>query len=251
MTEKRLLVVLVAEDSTIRLWDVVTGEQKILSGHRLGPRLSYFSPDGNTFVTANWDGEILIWDYKAIIGEESQPVILSEDANNDGVVDVQDLIYVASQFGNADIENNADINNDGVVNIADILLVAAAIDNNKAAPLGIPESADYLTTDIVKGWINLTKQLHITPIYNQGINLLEQLLLYIKPNQTMLLSNYPNPFNPETWIPYQLALSTDAKISIFSVNGALIRTLELGFKPAGVYHSQSRCSLLGWEKPTR
>ena len=57
-----------SEDPSIRLWDVATGEQKILNGHRIGPRLLYFSPDGNTFATGNWDGEILIWDYNALIG---------------------------------------------------------------------------------------------------------------------------------------------------------------------------------------
>ncbi|RKU27372.1 hypothetical protein C6497_11530 [Candidatus Poribacteria bacterium] len=232
-----------ADDPTIRLWDVATGEQKILNGHRLGPRLLYFSPDGNTFVTANWDGEILIWDYKAIIGEESQPVILSEDVNRDGVVDVQDLIYVASQFGNSDIENQADINKDGVVNIADILLVAAAITNKNAAPLKLTQAQGFLTHEKVQDWINQATQLFLTTTdSHQGLNYLKQLLVHLTPNQTLLLTNYPNPFNPETWIPYQLATTTNAKITIFSANGVLIRTLELGYKPAGIYHDQSRAA---------
>ena len=66
-------------------------------------------------------------------------------------------------------------------------------------------------------------------IYHQGINFLEQLLEHLTPHQTMLLSNYPNPFNPETWIPYQLANATNPIIRIYSANGRLIRTLELGF----------------------
>lgn len=231
-----------AEDPTIRLWDVANGEQKkILSGHRIGPRLLYFSHDGNTFATGNLDGEILVWDYNAIIGTENQTVILSEDVNKDGVVDVQDLIYVASQFGNSILENDADINNDGVVNIADILLVAAAITNKDAAPLKLIQTKSFLTHEKVQDWINQARQLYFTSqVYHQGLNYIEHLLVNLSPNQTLLLANYPNPFNPETWIPYQLANATKPRIRIYSTNGQLIRSLEIGYKPAGVYKEKSK-----------
>ena len=57
-----------------------------------------------------------------------------------------------------------------------------------------------------------------------------------------LLANYPNPFNPETWIPYRLSVSADVSISIYSVNGHLVRHLDLGHQPAGVYRSRSRAA---------
>lgn len=53
------------------------------------------------------------------------------------------------------------------------------------------------------------------------------------------MANYPNPFNPETWIPYQLAKPADVTLTIYSVNGTLIRTLALGHQPAGTYQSKS------------
>ena len=62
------------------------------------------------------------------------------------------------------------------------------------------------------------------------------------PQTTQLLANYPNPFNPETWIPYQLAKETEVTLQIYSVNGALIRTLALGPQPAGVYQTRSRAA---------
>ena len=62
------------------------------------------------------------------------------------------------------------------------------------------------------------------------------------PSETRLLLNYPNPFNPETWIPYQLAKATDVTVSIYSVNGGLIRTLALGHQAAGLYRSRSRAA---------
>ena len=60
--------------------------------------------------------------------------------------------------------------------------------------------------------------------------------------ETALLPNYPNPFNPETWVPYQLAESGDVTLTIYSVEGKLIRTLELGHQDTGVYHSKARAA---------
>ena len=62
------------------------------------------------------------------------------------------------------------------------------------------------------------------------------------PGETMLLSNYPNPFNPETWIPYQLAKPAKVTVSIYATDGTLIRTLVLGNQPAGVYQSKGRAA---------
>ena len=62
----------------------------------------------------------------------------------------------------------------------------------------------------------------------------------VVPKETSLSPNYPNPFNPETWIPYQLSEPADVTVSIYSVDGKLVRTLALGHQPAGVYRSRSR-----------
>lgn len=64
----------------------------------------------------------------------------------------------------------------------------------------------------------------------------------VSPDQTSLLANYPNPFNPETWIPYQLAKSAEVTLTIYSVNGQVIRRLVLGHQPPGIYHSKSRAA---------
>ena len=62
------------------------------------------------------------------------------------------------------------------------------------------------------------------------------------PTETVLLSNYPNPFNPETWIPYQLAKPAEVTVAIHTADGRLVRTLALGHQPAGVYQSKSRAA---------
>lgn len=62
------------------------------------------------------------------------------------------------------------------------------------------------------------------------------------PAVTNLLSNYPNPFNPETWIPYQLAEGADVTIRIYAASGRLVRTLALGQKPTGYYLTKDRAA---------
>ena len=63
-----------------------------------------------------------------------------------------------------------------------------------------------------------------------------------KPERTTLLSNYPNPFNPETWIPYQLAEPRDVTVTIYNIYGHVVRDLDLGHQRAGVYQSKSRAA---------
>ena len=62
------------------------------------------------------------------------------------------------------------------------------------------------------------------------------------PRQSMLLPNYPNPFNPETWIPYQIRESAEVVIRIYSANGQLVRTLDLGQRAAGFYLGRTRAA---------
>jgi len=62
------------------------------------------------------------------------------------------------------------------------------------------------------------------------------------PEQTSLLSNYPNPFNPETWVPYQLSEPSEVSIAIYAIDGTLVRTLTLGQQPAGIYAGKSRAA---------
>ena len=79
-------------------------------------------------------------------------------------------------------------------------------------------------------------------IFDLGITNLEALLASRIPTETKLLLNYPNPFNPETWIPYQLAKATEVTVMIHSMNGSLIRTIELGHQSAGTYKSKSQAA---------
>jgi len=62
------------------------------------------------------------------------------------------------------------------------------------------------------------------------------------PCQSLLLQNYPNPFNPETWIPFVLDEAAEVEIRIYDVSGVLVRTLQLGQKAPGEYHSKAQAA---------
>jgi hypothetical protein len=64
----------------------------------------------------------------------------------------------------------------------------------------------------------------------------------IQPEQDLLLQNYPNPFNPETWIPYQITQDATVRIDIYNTLGQVVRTLDLGHRPVGVYVSRGRAA---------
>ena len=76
----------------------------------------------------------------------------------------------------------------------------------------------------------------------QSLIQLPNLFAYEIPAETQLLSNYPNPFNPETWIPYRLADDTNVSLSIYDINGALVRELDLGHQRAGYYTDRTRAA---------
>ena len=236
------------EDETVRLWDVQTGTLlHTFTGHT-GPVQSVsFSPDGQTLVSVGFDrffdrrpNTVFLWDATPFL---TSPLQLPEDVNKDGIVDIIDLALIASNFGKP-APNVADINGDGIVDVIDLALVAAAFGNTAAAPeIGHLHPENMPTSAAIETWLRQARQMNLTdPAFQRGILILEQLLAALTPKETALLPNYPNPFNPETWIPYQLSEASDVTVSIYAVNGHLIRTLVLGHQSAGVYQSKNRAA---------
>ncbi len=165
------------------------------------------------------------------------------DVNSDGVVNIRDLVLVASNFGQTG-QNSADVNSDGVVNVVDLILVASALgEDAAAAPILHPSDLEGFTALDVQQMLTQARQIAFTdPTYLRGVKILEQLLARSVPKETALLPNYPNPFNPETWIPYQLAAPADVTLYIYSADGTLVRMLALGHQSAGIYHSKNRAA---------
>ena len=118
---------------------------------------------------------------------------------------------------------DVDLETQRAVMIGDILEISA----QSSHPLIGVEPLQYTVTveDVRQGWIQ-------SPA----------LVAYEIPSETQLLPNYPNPFNPETWIPYHLANDSDVLLSIYDISGALVRELDLGHQHAGYYTDRSRAA---------
>ena len=166
------------------------------------------------------------------------------DVNRDDTVNIQDLVLVAQSFGQEAEGNPADVNGDGVINVIDLVIVSGAIGNAAAAPTVVVQArALAVPRADVQRWLSEAQALNLTgATAHRGIRFLEQLLAALTPKETALLANYPNPFNPETWIPYQLAEPADVTLTIYAVDGTVVRTLALGHQPVGIYQDKSRAA---------
>ena len=225
------------QNGLVHLWDFATGTLiSTLKGHVGAVYSVRFSPEGSTLITGSADGTVLLWE----IGSVPAPPQRAEDVNRDNVVNIRDLVRVASQFGQTG-ESDADVNGDGVVNILDLLKVAAAFGEGPAAPVMRHHADELLTPEVVQQWLAAAQQLGPTDATAQrGIAVLEAFLAALTPKKPSLLPNYPNPFNPETWIPYHLAEPADVTVRIYAADGVLVRTLMLGHQGAGIYERRSR-----------
>ena len=203
----------------------------------------------------------------------------SLDVNGDGRVDVLDLVWVAVSYGMRGPALPTDINADGVVNVQDLVAVAEGIDAGAVLPAKIAEDVllaaeaaaaefqgvaeapmmGFNTSPQVASGITAygnvaaalsdvkhlaTGEVRLEKGVETVLEKLLQLLAEMRaiPETTALLPNYPNPFNPETWIPYELAESADVTVHIYSVKGDLIHTLVLGHQPVGIYRDKSRAA---------
>ena len=199
----------------------------------------------HNFQLGSTTGEIInAGPHEVVITIEGQRA--TGDVNRDGQVSVLDMILVAQHFGeDASINSQADVNRDGTINIQDLIIVSQHLGESttSAAPSAIAIDDDKLNPAMIQAWITQAQAADDGSLaFQQGIANLERLLALFIPEETALLHNYPNPFNPETWIPYQLAEPADVTLSIYSVNGALVRMLILGHQPAGIYQTRTRAA---------
>ena len=200
------------------------------------------------------------------------------DVNGDGQVNVVDLAVVALLYGTqvpAGVNLPADVNTDGVVNLLDLTAVAQAIDAAggvnglslqeleaallageievvAGAPMGLSRHQHTLSLSTRYGNVAAAladvRQMTVGDVrLGKGVAVLEGLLQLLAemgaiPETTALLPNYPNPFNPETWIPYHLSTDADVMLTIYDMRGVSVRVLVLGHQSAGVYQSRGRAA---------
>ena len=201
------------------------------------------------------------------------------DVNGDGRVDVLDLVQVAIFYGKRGDNLPEDVNADGIVNVTDLVAVAngidaaddlslaveellllalaeaAAVEAAAEAPMGFGRHQHALflslTYDNVSAALADARALGTGDVrLGKWVPMLEGLLQALAelgtiPEATALLPNYPNPFNPETWIPYHLTMDAEVTLTIYNMQGVIVRQLMLGHQPAGIYESRGRAA--HWE----
>ena len=224
------------QDGTVHLWASGNGRHKeTLEGHTGTVYAVAYSPDGQTLISGSRDRTLRFWSMPS-------PQL---DANGDGVVDIADLAHIAANYGSGG-GSGADVNGDGVVDIADVLLVVDALAGQAGAVAAAPALAaarEALSVPQVSAWLNDAQRLIVrSDSAKRGIAVLEGMLRSPRHvvSTSALLPNYPNPFNPETWIPFDLSEASRVRLTIYNSAGQTVRVLELGELPAGAYRSRSR-----------
>ena len=196
------------------------------------------------------------------------------DVNGDAVIDISDLVAVAKFFGKSTDQiahTYVDVDRNGQVDIDDLLLVATNFgDSANAAPSLVRTvhkstrvgfvtrqltqsaagHANYMDVDLTrvqKALMEFHRQPHLSAGARTALNALTswleaaEELANLNPElpiltRTRMLPVYPNPFNPEAWIPFELAAPADVEIEIYTTSGQLVRLLTVGLQPAGLYH---------------
>ncbi|MYA69368.1 T9SS type A sorting domain-containing protein [Candidatus Poribacteria bacterium] len=185
--------------------------------------------------------------------EKGVQTSLPGDVNQDGQVDVLDILVVVAHFGeNPPTNPRVDTNKDRQVNLDDLVWIIEIIEENQngaAAP----------TPDVISNRISALSAADIDLLYafyqkieemSEDATQIEQVRRFLRhllmpvedPLQTKLYPSYPNPFNPETWIPYQLAEDTEIAIRIYNTEGKTVRTLFAGHQASGYYLDRSRAA---------
>jgi hypothetical protein len=199
-------------------WDNVTGSAVALAplNEAGGPHVGYI-PDGNTPVLAV-QGSMATEEGAGFTGAGYHIT----------VTNVSTGATLSTQFGGEDGEpqqsyrlNFVDLLSGNSAQIGDILQISAetSTPNIGVQPL----------------------RYHVTPEDVRASRVqLPDLVAYEIPAETKLLLNYPNPFNPETWIPFRLAEDAFVTLCIYDVSGTPVRTIKVGHTHAAVYESKGK-----------
>ena len=241
---------------------VTVGGNEILNVGFVSPtELTITIPQGTVgvveIVITNPDGQSATIEFAYV-------ELLPEDINRDGVIDIIDLVQVGRMFTQTGEGLAADVDGNDAVDIFDLVRVARRFNqssivaaapsahiasqkfNYSAAHQSIQQTGTHgrttaMDSDVIRRLRSALAELErisdVMPEVRLGADLLRNWLAANAgiPTKTQLLPNYPNPFNPETWIPYHLSHDTDATLSIYDAKGALVRQFDLGHRSAGFY----------------
>ena len=197
-------------------------------------------------VDVNGDGQVTVIDL-AIVAlfygtQVPDGVSVPADVNGDGTVDILDLTAVAQAIDAA--------NNSGTLSADDVAAVLEAIADIEAipeAPTSHTQFSSVAYRNVAAAFADVKHLATDDARLGKWMPMLKELLhrlaeMRATPDTTALLPNYPNPFNPETWIPYHLSKDAEVTLTIHDVSGTAVRELSLGHQPAGIYESRGRAA---------
>ena len=166
------------------------------------------------------------------------------DVNGDGSVNNADSDAVTVAIAAGATDAKYDVNGDGTVNVFDLVeIIANRAPGAAGAPTLFGMKLSAVQIDVIEEQIDLLIATNDrSPAAMRVLVYLQQLLVTARPEKTQLLANYPNPFNPETWIPYELATDTNVRLTIYNTQGVVIRTLQFGHQSAGYYTDRDRAA---------
>jgi hypothetical protein len=178
-------------------------------------------------------------------------VVTFGDVSGNGTVTAYDAALVLQYVvGTKELSSAqrkaADVTGDDNVSALDAALILQySVGLITRFPVEIKTAAPVLTTKSERdALMKAIARLEATVLNMEQKQVLEQLknLVFKKspPKHTALLQNFPNPFNPDTWLPYQLSRDATVTISIYNANGQLVRVIALGNKEAGVYITKDK-----------
>ena len=219
----------------IWLWDITTRPYKFKEIDTQSIDSIAFSPDGKAIASGRRNGKVILWD--AISGEKIATFI-GHTSYNRGIA----IRSIAFSPDGKMIASGGSYWEDKTVRLWDVATATehATLTAHTGSITGVTFSPDGRT--LASASRDGTVLLWEYSLLQQSAGAPMQLLPRA---ETSVLQNYPNPFNPETWIPYQLAKSAEVTVRIYTVSGALIRTLAVGYRPAGTY--QHRHSAAYWD----
>ncbi len=180
--------------------------------------------------------------------QKTQPKYQAWDVNKDGTVNIVDLVMVARMFGTSGVNLPEDVNSNGVVDIVDLVTVATRF--GQSGLLASPQIAMELNNLRMSASQKVRAYSAVKTLYDEGFDIaayhLERAVdnagLTGKVSESKLLANFPNPFNPETWIPFDLAQDADVSIGIYTPDGRRVRNIEMGYLQAGSYASRNKAA---------
>ena len=231
----------------IRVWDAHTGELLHTmigdEGDRYPTTSIAFSPDGSTFASGSSDLTVRVWDTRTrevlhtLTGRSHSHAVRALSFSSDGKI---------LATGGDDTIPLWDVRTGALLwklegHTGSVEAVEFAADGNTLASWSTGGMVLLWDLRLATTWGDI-KRTRVVAGRTRRFSEPAPTAAALMPTETAILPNYPNPFNPETWIPYQLRKSAEVTLTIFDRKGQAVRTLAVGNQPAGVYKNRDRAA---------